>query len=62
MKEFLSIEEIILALEKRSEMEDKKYKKVTFSQESKKKTPKDSFNLEGLQKLLKTMSNDMNEI
>lgn len=43
-------------------MKDKKSKKVAFSQESKKKTPKDPSDLKGLQKILKTMSNDMIEI
>ena len=35
---------------------------MTFSQDSKKKVSKDPFDLEGLQKVLKTMSNDMIEI
>lgn len=37
-------------------------KKVTFKDESKKKAPKDPFDLEGGQKILKTMSNEMVEI
>jgi len=36
--------------------------KVTFKDESKKKVPKDPFNLEGLQKVLKIMSNEMVDI
>lgn len=36
--------------------------KVTFRDESKKKTPKGPFDLEGLQKVLKTMSNEMVDI
>jgi len=39
-----------------------KWKKVTFKDESKKKAPKDPFDLEGLKKVLKTMSNEMVEI
>lgn len=35
---------------------------VTFKDELKKKSPKDPFNLEGLQKVFKTMSNEMVEI
>ena len=62
MKEALAVEKIILDLEKRSEIEDRKSKKVTFSQDSKKKVSKDPFDLEGLQKVLKTMSNYMFEI
>ena len=35
---------------------------MTFKEDSKKKAPKDPFDLEGLQKVLKTMSNEMVEI
>ena len=56
------LEKIILALEKHSKIEDKKSKKVTFSQYSKNKVSKDPFDIEGLQKVLKTISNDMIEI
>jgi hypothetical protein len=41
---------------------ERKPKKSTFKDESKKKAPKDPFDLEGLQKVLKTMSNEMVEI
>ena len=40
----------------------KNKKKVTFKDESKKKAPKDPFGLEGLQQVLKTLSNEMVEI
>ena len=50
MKEALIVEKIILALEKWSEIEDRKQKKVKFSQDSKKKVSKYPFNLEGLKK------------
>ena len=62
MKEALSVQRRILALEKRSQIDDRKTKKVTFKDDSKKKTSKDPFDLEGLQKMLKTMSNEMVEI
>lgn len=62
MKEALTVETMILALEKKSAQDERKTKKFTFKDESKKKTPKDPFDLEGLQKVLKTMSNEMVEI
>ena len=62
MKEALSVERIFVALENKTKVEHKKSKKVTFKDESKKKSPKDPFDLEGLQKVLKTISNDMVEI
>ena len=40
----------------------KKNKESDISQDSKKKISKDPFDLEGLQKFLKTMSNDMIDI
>lgn len=61
LKEALVVEKRILALEKRLEIEDIKSNKVTFSQDSKNKVLKDPFDMEGLQKVLKTMSNDMIE-
>ena len=54
MNEILSVEKIILALEKKTAQEDIKTKKVSFNDESKKKTYKDPYALEGLQKVLKT--------
>lgn len=62
MKEAIAIKEHILALEKKNALEEWKSKKVTFRDESKKKTPKNPFDLEGLQKVLKTMSNEMVDI
>jgi len=62
MKEALSAEIRILSLEKRSQTNETKIKKVTFKDDSKNKTSKDPFDLEGLQKVLKTMSNEMVEI
>jgi len=62
IKEDLSLERRIIALEKRSQIEERKSKKGKFKKDSKKKAPKDPFDLEGLQKLLKTMSNEMVEI
>jgi len=49
-------------LEKRSKTDERKTKKVTFKDDSNKKASKDPFDLEGLQKVLKTMSNEMVEI
>lgn len=40
----------------------RKIKRVTFKDEVKKKAPKYPFDLEGLQQLLKTLSNEMVEI
>ena len=62
MKEALSVERRIIALEKRSQTDRRKSKKVTFKDDSKNKSSKDPFDLEGLQKVLKTMSNEMVEI
>ena len=62
MKEALAIEKCIIALEKKAALEDRKSKKVSFKDDSKKKTPKDPYDMEGLQKFLKTMSNEMVEI
>ena len=62
MKESIAIEKIILDLDKKYALEERKSKKVTFRDESKKKSPKDPFDLEGLQKVLKTMSNEMVDI
>ena len=42
-----------------SSAEYMKTKKATFKDESKKKSPKNPFDLEGLQKFLKSMSNEM---
>ena len=62
MKEALFCEKRIFGLEKKTDLEDRKAKKITFKDNSKKKTPKEPFDLEGLQKVLKTMSNEMVEI
>jgi len=62
MKEALVVEKRIIALEKKVALEDRKSKKVSFKDDSKKKTPKDPYDMEGLQKVLKTMSNEMVEI
>lgn len=57
MKEALAVEKHINALEKKAALEDRKSNKVSFKDDSKKKTPKDPYDMEGLQKVLKTMSN-----
>lgn len=62
MTEAIPVEKRIIALEKRSMIEERKSKKVTFKEDSKKKQAKDPFDLEGLQKVLKTMSNEMVDI
>jgi len=62
MKEALAVEKRINALEKKAALEDRKAKKVSFKDYSKKKTPKDPYDMEGLQKVLKTLSNEMVEI
>ena len=48
MKEALSVKRRIIALEKRSQTDERKSKKVTFKDDSKKKTTKVPFNPEGL--------------
>lgn len=62
MKEALAVEKRIKAVEKKVALEDRKSKKVSFKDDSKKKTPKDPYDIEGLQKVLKTLSNEMVEI
>jgi len=62
MKESLVVEKMILSLEKKTTQEERKTKKVNFKEEPNNKTPKDPFDLEGLQKVLKSMSNDMVDI
>jgi hypothetical protein len=62
MREALAVEKRINALEKKAALEDRKAKKVSFKEDSKKKTPKDPYDMEGLQKVLKTLSNEMVEI
>ena len=62
MKEAITVEKRILSLDKKNALEERKSKKVTFRDESKKEPPKDLFDLEGLQKVLKTMSNEMVDI
>lgn len=48
MKEVITVEKQILALEKKNALEERNSIKVTFKDKSKKKTPKDTFDLEGL--------------
>ena len=55
MKESLSVEKHITALEKNNSQEDRKSNKVYFKYDSKKKAPIDPFDVEGLQKNLKTI-------
>jgi len=62
MKESIAVEKRILALDKKNALEEYKSKKVTFRDEPKKKPPKDPFDLEGLQKFIQTMSNEMIDI
>ena len=62
MKEALAVEKRVNALEKKAALEERKNKKVSFKEYTKKKTPKDPYDMEGLQKVLKTMSNEMVEI
>lgn len=63
MKETLAMEKRVLTLEKKVIIEEIKIdKKVTFREESQKKTAKNPFDLEGLQNFLKTMSNEMVEL
>ena len=62
MKEVIAVENCIIALEKKNVVDERKSKKVTFKEYPKKKQPKDPFDLEGLQKALKTMSNEMVDI
>ena len=49
-------------MEKKAALEEWKSKKVSFKDDSKNKISKDPYNMEGLQKVLKTMSNEMVEI
>ena len=62
MKEALAVEKSVIALEKKTALEERKSKKVSFKDNSKKKNIKDPYDMEGLQKVLKTMSNEMVEI
>ena len=62
MKEAIAVEKRIIALEKKNAIEERKSKKVTFKEDPKKKQSRDPFDLEGLQKVLKTMSNEMVDI
>lgn len=48
MKQTIVVEKHILAVEKKNALEERKSKKVTFRDDSKKKPPKDPFDLEGL--------------
>ena len=48
--------------QKKKDQEDRKLKRVTFKDEAKNKAPKDAFDLEGLQQVLKNLSNEMVEI
>lgn len=62
MKEVVSIKKGKNALERKKDQEDRKLKRVTFKDEAKKKAPKDPFDLEGLQEVFKTLSNDIVDI
>lgn len=62
MKEVIAVEKHILSVEKRNALEERKYKKVTFRDDSKNKPPKDPFDFEGLWKVFKTMSHEMVDI
>ena len=62
MIESLSVEKRITTLEKKNSQEERKSKKVSFKDDSKKKPSKDPFDVEGLQKFLKTMTNAMADI
>jgi len=53
MKEAIVVEKPILALVKKNALEETKSKMVTFKDELKEKTPKDPFDLEDLQKVLR---------
>lgn len=53
-KEALVVEKILLALEKKVAVEERKpTKKVTFKEEPKKKNTKDPYDMEGLKNVLK---------
>lgn len=62
MKDALVVEKRILALENKTTSDEIKAKKFLFKDELKKETPKDPFHLEGLQKVLKNMSNKIVDI
>ena len=62
MKEALSVEKRIISMKNKSSQEDRKSKKVSFENDSKKKPPKYPFDVQGLQKVLKTMTNEMVDI
>lgn len=62
LTEATAVEKRVIALEKRSAIEEHKSKKGTFKEDPKKKQTKDPFDLEGLQKVLNTMSNEMIDI
>ena len=62
LAEGLAVERRVVALEKRSTIEERKSKKISFKEETKKKKTKDPFDMEGLQKVLKAMSNEMIDI
>ena len=62
MKEEIAVEKRIMALEKKNAIEERKSKKGSFKEDPKKKQLKHPFDLEGLQNVLKTMSNEMIDI
>jgi uncharacterized coiled-coil protein SlyX len=62
LAEALALENRMVALEKRSAFEERKSKKISFKEDTKKKQMKDPFDMEGLQKVLKAMSNEMIDI
>ena len=62
LTEVLAVEKRVVALENRSAIEERKSKKISFKEDTKKKQTKDPFDLEGLQKVLKAMPNEMVDI
>lgn len=62
MKEAIIVEKHIIDFEKKNTLEERKSKKVTSKDDSKKKPVKDPYDMEVLQNVLKTMSNEMVEI
>ena len=46
MKELIDVEKCIIALEKKASLEDRKYKKVSFKDNSRKKMVKDPYDME----------------
>lgn len=62
MREPITVEKHILALDKKNSFKEQKSKKLNFRDKSEKKAFKYPFDLECQQKVVKTMSNEMVEI